>query len=153
MLRNNGFILTSLTSIHYPFVCIWAINHQREYHVALAIYQPWVCQSLLYRGLQGNSCNEKQVFAKIDLQGVSSLSLENIYIINCLCVYTPARTLFIRGLKSRVMKLPFSSLKMTVKIGLELILKLTEPLQSCCCPVQKYLPRLAELAWQLSRYL
>jgi hypothetical protein len=32
-------------------------------------------------------------------------------------------------------------------------LKLTEPLQSCCCPVQKYLPRMAELAWQLSRYL
>ena len=40
-----------------------------------------------------------------------------------------------------------------VKSGLEFILKLTEPLQSCCCPVQKYLPRLAELAWQLSRYL
>ena len=40
-----------------------------------------------------------------------------------------------------------------VKSGLEFILKLTEPLQSCCCPVQKYLPRMAELAWQLSRYL
>ena len=40
-----------------------------------------------------------------------------------------------------------------VKSGLELILKLTEPLQSCCCPVQKYLPRMAALAWQLSRYL
>ena len=66
---------------------------------------------------------------------------------------TPARTLFISGLKSRVMKLPFLSLKMMVKSGLEFILKLTEPLQSCCCPVQKYLPRLAELAWQLSRYL
>ena len=68
-------------------------------------------------------------------------------------VITPARTLFISGLKSRVMKLPFLSLKMMVKSGLEFILKLTEPLQSCCCPVQKYLPRLAELAWQLSRYL
>ena len=66
---------------------------------------------------------------------------------------TPARTLFISGLKSRVMKLPFLSIKMMVKSGLEFILKLTEPLQSCCCPVQKYLPRLAELAWQLSRYL
>ena len=66
---------------------------------------------------------------------------------------TPARTLFISGLKSRVIKLPFLSLKMMVKSGLEFILKLTEPLQSCCCPVQKYLPRLAELAWQLSRYL
>ena len=29
----------------------------------------------------------------------------------------------------------------------------TEPLESCCCPVQKYLPRIAELAWQLSKYL
>ena len=51
------------------------------------------------------------------------------------------------------MKLPFLSLKMMVKSGLEFILKLTEPLQICCCPVQKYLPRLAKLAWQLSRYL
>ena len=64
---------------------------------------------------------------------------------------TPA--INISGLKSRVMKLPFLSLKMMVKSGLEFNLKLTEPLQSCCCPVQKYLPRLAELAWQLSRYL
>jgi hypothetical protein len=32
-------------------------------------------------------------------------------------------------------------------------LEFTEPLQSCCCPVQKNLPRKAELAWQLSRYL
>ena len=32
-------------------------------------------------------------------------------------------------------------------------MKFTEPLQSCCCPVQKYLPWMAELAWQLSRYL
>ena len=38
-------------------------------------------------------------------------------------VATPARTLFIRGLKSRVMKLPFLSLKMMVKSGLEIILK------------------------------
>ena len=68
-------------------------------------------------------------------------------------ILTPARTLFISGLKSWVMKLPFLSLKMMVKSGLEFILKLTEPLQSCCCPVQKYLSRLAELAWQLSRYL
>ena len=30
---------------------------------------------------------------------------------------------------------------------------MTELLQSCCCSVQKYLPRMAELAWQLSRYL
>ena len=42
---------------------------------------------------------------------------------------TPVRTLSISGLKSRVMKLPFLSLKMMVKSGLEFILKLTEPLQ------------------------
>ena len=66
---------------------------------------------------------------------------------------TPVITLFISGLKSRVLKLSFLSFKMMVKTGLEFILKLTEPLQSCCCPVQKFLPRLAELAWQLSRYL
>ena len=66
---------------------------------------------------------------------------------------TPVKTLFISGLKSRVLKLSFLSLKMMVKSGLEFILKLTEPLQSCCCPVQKNLPSRAELAWQLSRYL
>ena len=45
-------------------------------------------------------------------------------------------------------------LKMMVKSGLEFfILKFTETLQSCCCPVQKHLPREAELAWQVSRYL
>ena len=44
--------------------------------------------------------------------------------------------------------------KMMVKSGLDFfILKFTEPLQSCCCPVQKNLPRKAELAWQVSRYL
>ena len=67
--------------------------------------------------------------------------------------YTPVTTLFISGLKSRVLKLSFLSLKMMVKSGLEFILKLTEPLQNCSCPVQKYLPRMAELAWQLSRYI
>ena len=41
---------------------------------------------------------------------------------------TPVRTHSISGLKSRVMKLTFSSLKMMVKSGLEFILKLTEPL-------------------------
>ena len=68
-------------------------------------------------------------------------------------IFTPVITLFISGLKSRVLKLSFLSLKMMVISGLEFILKLTKPLQSCCCPVQKYLPRMAELAWQLSRYL
>ena len=67
--------------------------------------------------------------------------------------FTPARTHSISGLKSWVSKSTFSSLKMMVKSGLEFILKLTEPLQSCCCPVQKNLPSRAELAWQVSRYL
>ena len=42
---------------------------------------------------------------------------------------TPVITLFISGLKSRVLKLSFSCLKMMVKSGLEFILKFTEPLQ------------------------
>jgi hypothetical protein len=41
-----------------------------------------------------------------------------------------------------------------VKSGLEkIILKFNDGLQSCCCPVQNNLPRKAELAWQVSRYL
>ena len=39
------------------------------------------------------------------------------------------KTLSISGLKSRVLKLLFSSLKMIAKSGLEFILKSTEPLQ------------------------
>ena len=42
---------------------------------------------------------------------------------------TPARTHSISGLKSRVLKLTFLALKMSVKSGLEFILKFTEPLQ------------------------
>jgi hypothetical protein len=45
-------------------------------------------------------------------------------------------------------------LKMRMKSGLEKnILKFHDGLQSCCCPVQNNLPRKAELAWQVSRYL
>ena len=45
-------------------------------------------------------------------------------------------------------------LKMMVISGLEKnILKFHNGLQNCCCPVQKNLPRKAELAWQVSRYL
>ena len=41
-----------------------------------------------------------------------------------------------------------------VKSVIELfILKSYVPFQSCCCPVQKSLPRRAELAWLVSRYL
>jgi hypothetical protein len=44
-------------------------------------------------------------------------------------------------------------LKMMVKSGLEkIILKFNNGLKSCFCPVQKNLPRKAELAWQVSRY-
>ena len=42
---------------------------------------------------------------------------------------TPARTFSICGLKSRVLKLSFLSLKMMVNRGLEFILKFTKPLQ------------------------
>ena len=42
---------------------------------------------------------------------------------------TPARTLSISGLKSRVLKLPFFNLKMMMKNGLDFFLKSTEPLQ------------------------
>ena len=62
--------------------------------------------------------------------------------------YTQVRTLSISGLKSWVLNLSLLSLKMMVKSGLEFILELTEPLQSCYCPVQNNLPRKAELAWQ-----
>ena len=45
-------------------------------------------------------------------------------------------------------------LKMMMKSGLEkIILKFHVHLQSCCSPMQKNLPRKAELAWLLSRYL
>jgi hypothetical protein len=43
--------------------------------------------------------------------------------------FTLARTLSISGLKSRVFKLSFLSLKITVKSGLEFILKFTQSLQ------------------------
>jgi hypothetical protein len=43
---------------------------------------------------------------------------------------------------------------MMVKKGIEKnILKFDKGLQSWCYPVQKNLPRKAELAWQVSRYL
>ena len=51
------------------------------------------------------------------------------YLLTWFFCFTPARTHFISGLKSRVLKFTFFSLKMMVKTGLEFILKLTEPLQ------------------------
>ena len=41
-------------------------------------------------------------------------------------------------------------LKLVLKSGLEfIILKLNEPFQSCCCPVQN--KKKGELSWQVSR--
>ena len=48
-------------------------------------------------------------------------------LVSYLYEFTPARTLSISGLKSRVLKLSFLSLQMMVKSGLEFILKFTEP--------------------------
>jgi hypothetical protein len=66
---------------------------------------------------------------------------------------TPARTLsFNKWIKISSLEITIFDLR--IKSGLEFfVLKFTEPLQSCCCPVQKNLPRKAELAWQVSRYL
>ena len=56
---------------------------------------------------------------------------------------------FNKWTKIMSLEIDIIDLKMMVKSGLEFfILKFTEPLQSCCCPVQKNLPRKAELAWQ-----
>jgi hypothetical protein len=61
---------------------------------------------------------------------------------------------FNKGTKISSLEIDIFDLKMMMKSGLEFfVLKLTEPLQGCCCPVQKNLPRKAELAWQVSRYL
>ena len=61
---------------------------------------------------------------------------------------TPPRTHFIS------FEMTIFGLKMKVKSGLEFFMFiLNEPLQSCCCPVQKNQPRKAELAWQVSSYL
>ena len=47
----------------------------------------------------------------------------------------------------------FCLIMMVKKCSRLFILKFKEPLQSCCYPVQKYLPRMVELAWQLTWYL
>ena len=66
---------------------------------------------------------------------------------------TPARTHY-KWTKISSLEIDIFGFKMMMKRGLEIfILKFTKPLQSCCCPVPKNLPRNAELAWQVSRYL
>ena len=81
------------------------------------------------------------------------------YFLRCLPLLvidtTPARThSMYKWTKISSLEIDIFDLKMMVKCGLEFFLKkFSAPLQSCCCPVQKYLPRMAELAWQLSRYL
>ena len=57
---------------------------------------------------------------------------------------TPART------KTSSLEIDIFDLKMMVKSGLGLNFEIhLQPLQSCCCPVQKNLPRKAELAWRV----
>ena len=69
-------------------------------------------------------------------------------------LFTPARTYFLSGLKSQVLKLTFLTSNDGEKWSRVFTLKFTEPLQNCCCPVLKNLPRKAELAKQVSsRYL
>ena len=69
-------------------------------------------------------------------------------------LYTPARTLSNKRTKISSLEIDIFGLKMMVESGLEFsILKFTELLQIYCCLVQKHLPRKAELAWQVSRYL
>ena len=60
---------------------------------------------------------------------VSVSTFRSHWISKSSCLFTPAKTLSISGLKSRVLKLSSMSLKMMVKSGLEFILKFTEPLQ------------------------
>ena len=120
------------------------------------------CLDILFMGVQWNEMKLTQNGAKFFLKKYFYLFSYCLFTQNFLRFFlervlfeaaTPARTLSRSGLKSDVLKLSFLSFKMMVKSSLESILKLTEPLQSCCCPVQKYLPRMAELAWQHSRYL
>jgi hypothetical protein len=52
---------------------------------------------------------------------------------------------FNKWTKISSLEIDIFDLKMMMKSGLEFfILKFTEPLQSCCCPVQTNLPRKAE---------
>ena len=56
--------------------------------------------------------------------------------------------------KLLTLEMTIFGLKMMVKSGLEKIILIFQvPLQSCCGPVQKSLPRKAELAQLVSRYL
>ena len=67
---------------------------------------------------------------------------------------TPAKNLFYKWTKISSLKINIFDINHISLICLEIfILRFTEPLQSYCCPVQKNLPRRAELARQVSRYL
>ena len=64
-----------------------------------------------------------------------------------LTLSTPARPHFISGLKAQVLKLTFWDKNDSEKWSrFFFILKFTEPLMSCCRPVQKNLPE--RLVWQ-----
>ena len=77
--------------------------------------------------------------------------LQNPVIFSFQQQFTPTRTHSISGIKSQVLTF---DVKLMMKNGLEFfILKFSEPLQSCCCSIQKNLPIKAELPSQVSRYL
>ena len=69
-------------------------------------------------------------------------------------VFVTKSSLFFRLAVAILCEITIFGLKVKVKSGLEnFFLKSNKPLQSCCCPVQKNLPRKAELVWQVSQGL
>ena len=92
---------------------------------------------LLFLMITMHAGTPELIFVRSDLI-VNSKAFKNDY-------YTPARTLSISGLKSRVLKLSFLSLKMMVKSGLEFILKFTEPFKDTCSAAMPIWPFWADI--------
>ena len=66
----------------------------------------------------------------------------------------PARSHSYNWTKISSLEVAIFELKMMVKSGLEFFyFEIQRAPPECCCPVQKNLPRKAELTWQASRYL
>ena len=80
------------------------------------------------------------MYCHLDRKKLSTKQLEIHTSYNSSCKWTKSLDIDIFDLKIK-RRLEFS------------ILKFTDSLLSCCCPVQKYPPRMAKLAWQLSSYL
>ena len=80
------------------------------------------------------------MYCHLDRKKLSTKQLEIHTSYNSSCKWTKSLDIDIFDLKIK-RRLEFS------------ILKFTDSLLSCCCPVQKYPPRMAKLAWQLSRCL